>query len=430
MPELHLTGVAIAGRPGLVDILVRGARIAAITPVPATVAGSSGPQADVVLPGLVDLHTHLRQPGGEEAETIDSGTRAAAAGGFTDLFAMANTSPVTDSVDRVERVRAWARTAAARVHPVAAATIGLAGRDLVDVDRLADAGVTVFSDDGRCVDDAALVLSLLRAMARRGGVFAQHAQSHSIVRDGVVNARVAGDLGVPGWPGEGEQAVIGRDLALAAATGGRLHVCHVSTAGAVELVRAARRAGLPVTAEVTPHHLVLTDTDAVRQGPALKVNPPLRTDHDVRAVRAALLDGTIDIVATDHAPHPARTKAGSWQEAAFGLTSLETALAVTAEVCTDGTSVDWAAVARVLSTRPAEIGQIGGQAGRPVEAGGPATFCVVRRSPWRVDPADRVSRSANTPFAGREFQHRVVLTVLDGRITHDSRGDRARPCPA
>ncbi|MFC5000627.1 dihydroorotase [Dactylosporangium cerinum] len=415
--EMRLAGVVVAGRPGLADVHVHGARIEAVTPV----AGAPGPDTDVVLPGLVDLHTHLRQPGGEEAETIDSGTRAAAAGGFTDVFAMANTSPVTDTVDRVERVRDWARTASARVHPVAAATIGLAGHDLVDVDRLADAGVTVFSDDGRCVDDAALVLALLRAAARHGTVFAQHAQSGSIVRDGVVNARVAATLGVPGWPAEGEQAVIGRDLALAAATGGHLHVCHVSTAGAVDLVRAARRAGLPVTAEVTPHHLVLTDADAVRHGPALKVNPPLRAAHDVHAVRAALLDGTIDIVATDHAPHPARTKTGSWQDAAFGLTALETALAVTAEVCTSGTTVDWATVARVLSTRPAEIGRIDGQAGRPIVAGGPATFCVVRRAPWRVDPADGFSRSSNTPFTARQFQHRVVLTVLDGRITHDSR---------
>ncbi|MFI0938549.1 dihydroorotase [Streptomyces sp. NPDC021020] len=374
----------------------------------------------VVLPGLVDLHTHLREPGGEEAETLASGARAAAAGGFTDVFAMANTSPVTDTAERVRALRARADGLPVRVHPVGAATTGLAGTALVDVPALAAAGVTVFSDDGRCVDDAGLVRDLLTAMARHGTVFAQHAQSASIVRDGVVNDAVAGRLGVPGWPAAGEEAVIGRDLALAAATGGRLHLCHVSTAGAVALLRSAKRDGLPVTAEVTPHHLVLTDGHAAAEGPALKVNPPLRTARDVAAVRAALLDGTIDVVATDHAPHPARAKSGSWRSAAFGLTSLETALPVVAEVFTDpGTgAVDWSAVSRVTSFAPAAAGGIAATAGRPVTAGGPATFCVVQPLPWRAAPAAWHSRSANSPFHGRRFAHRVTATVLAGHPTH------------
>ncbi|WP_433891065.1 dihydroorotase [Streptomyces sp. CA-111067] len=412
-----LRGVGIAGRDGGWDVVVADdGTIAEIRP-----AGTA--DGGVLLPGLVDLHTHLREPGGEEAETLESGGRAAAAGGFTDVFAMANTSPVTDTPERVRALRQLAAGVRVRVHPVGAATVGLAGKEAVDVAALAAEGVTLFSDDGRCVDDAGLVLELLTAMARQGTAFAQHAQSASIVRDGVVNAPVAAGLGVPGWPAAGEEAVIGRDLALAAATGGRLHICHVSTAGAVALVRSAKRDGLPVTAEVTPHHLLLTDETAARRGPALKVNPPLRSAEDVTAVRAALRDGTIDLVATDHAPHPARTKTCSWQAAAFGLTSLETALPVVAEVFADPASgaVDWAAVARVMSVRPAAIGGIPGLAGRPVTAGGPATFCLVRAERWQAGPDGWQSRSANSPFTGREFAHRVVLTALDGRITH---GDR------
>ncbi|WP_443071992.1 dihydroorotase [Streptomyces sp. NBC_01477] len=406
--------VGVAGRDGLYDLVVADGLIQELRPAP---PGASG---GVVLPGLVDLHTHLREPGGEEAETLATGARAAAAGGFTDVFAMANTAPVTDTVARVRELRRRAEGLPVRVHPVAAATTGLDGQALVDVAALAAAGVTLFSDDGRCVDDAGLVLDLLTAMARHGTAFAQHAQSTAIVRDGVVNSPVAAGLGVPGWPAAGEEAVIGRDLALAAATGGRLHICHVSTAGAVALVRAAKRDGLPVTAEVTPHHLVLTDRHAVRRGPALKVNPPLRSAEDVTAVREALRDGTIDIVATDHAPHPARTKSGSWLTAAFGLTSLETALPVVADVFTDlrtGT-VDWAAVAAVMSVRPAAVGGVADLAGRPTAPGEPATFCVVRPERWRPHPAARFSRSANSPFHGADFAHRVRLTALAGRPTH------------
>ncbi|MFJ2633277.1 dihydroorotase [Streptomyces sp. NPDC087422] len=406
--------VGVAGRTGVFDLTVEDGVIRAVD----AVAGE--PTGGTVLPGLVDLHTHLREPGGEEAETLASGAAAAAAGGFTDVFAMANTSPVTDTVARVREVRRRARGLGVRVHPVAAATAGLAGEAIVDVAALAAAGVTVFSDDGKCVNDDNLVLELLTAMARYGTAFAQHAQSAAIVRDGVVNAPVAAGLGVPGWPGAGEEAVIGRDLALAAATGGRLHICHVSTAGSVALVRAAKREGLSVTAEVTPHHLMLTDTQAAERGPALKVNPPLRSATDVAAVRAALRDGTIDVVATDHAPHPARTKTCSWLSAAFGLTSLETALPVVAEVFADPATgaVDWTAVARVMSTAPAAIGRIAHLAGRPVAVGEPATFCVVRPQAWRAEPATWLSRSANSPFHGRDFAHRVTLTVLEGRPTH------------
>lgn len=396
--------MTLPGRPGACDVVVRDGRIAEIT------AAAGPPSGDVLLPGLVDLHTHLREPGGEEAETLATGTRAAAAGGFTDVFAMANTAPVTDSVERVRDVRERAAGLSARVHVIAAATLGLSGERVVDVDALAAEGVTLFSDDGKCVGRDDHVLDLLTAMARNGTVFAQHAQSASIVRDGVVNSSVAPRLGVPGWPPTGEEAVIGRDLALAAATGGRLHICHVSTAGAVELVRWAKARGLPVTAEVTPHHLTLTDAEAALAGPAFKVNPPLRGAADVTAVRDALRDGTIDIVATDHAPRPTRTKSLDWCHAAFGLTSLETALPAVAEVL----DADWATIARVMSWRPAEIGGI---PRHELTMGAPATFCVVRPEEWRVDPTAGLSRSANTPFAGHVFRHRVVNTVLDGHVT-------------
>ncbi|GAB1818920.1 dihydroorotase [Herbidospora sp. RD11066] len=397
-----IENVRIPGREGAFDVTVDDGKYSAIIP-------RSGPHQDVLLPGLVDLHTHLREPGGEVAETLDSGTRAAAAGGFTDVFAMANTSPTTDTVDRVREVRRRAENLAARVHVISAATYGLNGEEVVDVDALAAIGVRLFSDDGKCVNDDGLSWRLLQAMARNGTIFAQHAQSAPIVRDGVINERVADDLGVPGWPVAGEEAIIGRDIALAAATGGRLHVCHVSTRGSVELVRSAKERGLPITAEVTPHHLILTDHDAATAGPAFKVNPPLRSPDDVTAVREALKSGVIDVVATDHAPHPSHTKTCGWRDSAFGLTSLETALPIVAEVLEE----DWTLIAEVMSFRPADIG---GLTRHEIEVGHPATFCVVRPEPWTVGP--QVSRSANTPFPARAFGHRVTLTVMDGRITH------------
>jgi dihydroorotase len=241
-------GVRILDEGPLVDLHVEEGRIGQIMP------GTATPDAMLVaLPGFVDLHTHLREPGAENAETVATGTRAAAAGGYTDVFPMANTQPVTDSVLRVEQLRARSRGADSRVHPIAAATYGLAGKALVDVVSLRNAGVTVFSDDGHCLSSDGLVYDLLSLLAEHGGVFAQHAQSASIVRDGVINAEVARDAGCQGWPGVGEEAIVARDIAIARATGGRLHVCHVSTRRTVELIRWAKSVGAPVTAEVTPH---------------------------------------------------------------------------------------------------------------------------------------------------------------------------------
>ncbi|MBW1638699.1 dihydroorotase [Microbacterium resistens] len=417
-----IEAVRIFDDPGrIVDLHVdESGRLSAIT-------GSAAQRsALVVLPAFVDLHTHLREPGGEDAESIESGTRAAVAGGFSDVFAMPNTEPATDDVDKVLRLRRAARHSRARVHPIAAATVGRAGRRLVDVEALRAHGVSVFSDDGSCLDDPALVEDLLRRLARLGGVFAQHAQSTALAGAGVANARVASRLGVVPWPEEAEETVIARDVALAEATGGHLHVCHVSTAGSVEIIRDAKRRGAPVTAEATPHHLVLTDELVSADDGRFKVNPPLRGPSDVEAVRRGLRDGTIDIVATDHAPHPAARKNRPLADAAFGFTALETALPIVAEVFEDAAgTVDWPAVARVMAHRPAEIGGIAGIAGRPVAVGEPATVTLIRTDDSRVVRGARhVSRSANTPFEDRVVRYSVEATWVDGQQVF--RGSRER----
>ncbi|TQL44936.1 dihydroorotase [Homoserinimonas aerilata] len=408
--------VAIAGDDRGVDIEIRNGRIAAIVP------SELRPDASirrVVLPGLVDLHAHLREPGGERSETIETGTRAAAAGGFTDVFAMANLTPVTDTAARVRDLRARSLGASVRVHPVGAASVGLLGEELVDHAALAAEGVTLFSDDGKCLSEAEMVREVLARMAELGTIFAQHAQDPQIVGAGVINERVAHAAGAAGWPVSGEETIVARDIALAEATGGRLHVCHVSTRGTVELVRRAKARGVPVSAEVTPHHLVLTDDDAALAGPALKVNPPLRSPEDVAALREALRDGTIDAIGTDHAPHPAETKRMPWPDAAFGLTALETALPIVSEVLTNGGRTDWDAVARVMSFTPARIGGIADLAGRPVAVGEPATFCMVQPGHrWTVHAERMFSRSHNTPFEGRSLTARVLATVIDGRVVH------------
>ena len=408
---LRLVGVRRPGDATAVTVTVEAGLISGIEPAPAATAPER-----LILPGLVDLHTHLRQPGFEASETIATGARAAAAGGYTDVFAMANTDPVTDTVGRVEAMRAMAQRTSARVHPNAAATRGLAGADLVDVRALRAAGVAVFSDDGRCVENEALVHDLLVLLARTGGVFAQHAQSTALVGPGVVNSRVAESIGCAGWPPVGEEAIVARDIAIARATGGRLHICHVSTRRSVDLIRWAKSVGAPVSAEVTPHHLVLTDDDAVARGPALKVNPPLRSRDDVRALREAVRDGTIDAIGTDHAPHPREAKTRPWGSAAFGLTAIETALPIVAEVLRGPGGVDWPRLVEVMSSTPARLGDL---APPRLEVGAAADFCVVEEGgPWRVRAEEQFSRSRNTPFDGRTMAHRVVCTVLAGRVTH------------
>jgi dihydroorotase len=429
-----LSGVSIAGGPP-VDLYVEHGRVAELRPaghgkpVDGAVANTYGL---IVLPGLVDLHCHLREPAGDvadPAETIESGTWAAAAGGYTDVFAMANTTPPCDSAVHVRDVLVRAENrAAVRVYPVGAITVGLAGATLAPIEEMAVAGARMFSDDGHCVDDSELMQEVLTVANEHGLVIAQHAQDARLAGRGQINDSVSGQAtGLPPWPAAGEEVIVARDVVLAGHTGGHLHVCHVSTAGTVEIIRWAKSRGWPVTAEVTPHHLMLTDELAARTDPLFKVNPPLRSSADVAALRRGLRDGTIDAVATDHAPHTAAAKATRWTEAPFGMTGLETALPVVASVlAAENGTVDWPHLAALMSHGPARIGGIDTIAGRPVEVGEAATFCLVDPTEdWVVDPRRQISRSSNTPFRGARFQHRVVATFIDGCLayaTHPSLG--------
>ncbi|MDQ1712495.1 MAG: dihydroorotase [Frankiaceae bacterium] len=387
------------------------------------VLGASVLDADglVALPGLVDLHTHLREPGREDAETVETGTAAAALGGYTAVHAMANTDPVADVAGVVEQVWRLGRDAGhCDVHPVGAVTVGLNGTALAELGAMADsaARVRVFSDDGRCVSDAGLMRRALEYVKAFDGVVAQHAQEPALTQgaqmhEGVVSAR----LGLAGWPAAAEESVIARDCLLAAHTDSRLHVCHVSTAGSVELIRWAKSKGWRVTAEVTPHHLLLTDEMATTYDPLFKVNPPLRTAADVEALRAGLADGTIDAVATDHAPHALEDKETEWGCAAFGMLGLETALSVVVETMVETGLLDWAGVADRMSYRPARIGGLAEQ-GVPLAAGAPANLTLVDPAArWTVEPHALASRSSNTPYAGRTLPATVVATFLRGRPT-------------
>ena len=375
----------------------------------------------IALPGLVDLHTHLREPGREDAETVLTGTRAAAAGGYTAVHAMANTDPVADTAGVVEQVWRLGREAGyCDVQPVGAVTVGIAGERLAELGAMADsaARVRVFSDDGHCVSDAALMRRALEYVKAFGGVVAQHAQEPRLTEGAQMNeGEISGVLGLRGWPAVAEEAIIARDVLLAAHTGSRLHVCHLSTAGSVELVRWAKSKGYPVTAEVTPHHLLLTD-DLVRgYDPLYKVNPPLRTQADVEAVRAGLADGTIDVVATDHAPHPVESKDCEWAVAAMGMLGLETALSVVQHTMVDTGLLDWAGVADRLSVRAAEIGLLEGH-GRPLEPGEPANLTLLDPATSRtIEPDALYSRSRNTPFAGLKLPGAVQATLLRGTAT-------------
>ncbi len=375
----------------------------------------------VALPGLVDLHTHLREPGREDAETVESGTQAAALGGFTAVHAMANTEPVADTAGVVEQVwRLGAEAGYCDVRPVGAVTVGLAGETLAELGAMADsvARVRVFSDDGRCVNDPLMMRRPLEYVKAFDGVIAQHAQEPRLTEGAQMNeGELSGRLGLAGWPAVAEEAIIARDCLLAAHVGSRLHVCHVSTAGSVEIVRQAKANGWNVNAEVCPHHLLLTDELAATYDPIYKVNPPLRSAADVEALRAGLADGTIDVVATDHAPHPFEDKDCEWAAAAFGMIGLETALSIVQTAMVDTGLLDWAGVADRMSAAPARIGRVGDH-GRPLEEGAPANVVLYDPAVRRVvDASEMASLSHNTPYAGMELPGRVVATFLRGRAT-------------
>ncbi|WP_327734566.1 dihydroorotase [Streptomyces nojiriensis] len=378
-------------------------------------------EGQILLPGLVDLHTHLREPGREDSETVLTGTRAAASGGYTAVFAMANTFPVADTAGVVEQVwRLGKESGYCDVQPIGAVTVGLEGKQLSELGAMHEsaARVTVFSDDGKCVDDAVIMRRALEYVKAFGGVVAQHAQEPRLTEGAQMNEGVvSAELGLGGWPAVAEESIIARDVLLAEHVGSRVHICHLSTAGSVEIVRWAKSRGIDVTAEVTPHHLLLTEELVRSYNAVYKVNPPLRTERDVLALREALADGTIDIVATDHAPHPHEDKDCEWAAAAMGMVGLETALSVVQQTMVETGLLDWAGVAERMSFAPARIGSLENH-GRPVSAGEPANLTLVDTS-YRgvVDPAHFASRSRNTPYEGRELPGRVTHTFLRGRAT-------------
>jgi len=421
------------------DVAIEGGAIVAVgeglsVPAGARVLDAGG---CVVGPGLVDLHAHLRQPGAEEAETVESASRAAALGGYTAVVAMPNTEPAIDSAEMVRAVLGLGRAAPCEVAVAGAITVGRAGERLAPMAELAALGVVLFTDDGRGVQDGALLRRALDYARGLGVTLAEHCEDEAIAAGGVMHeGEWSGRLGLPGAPAAAEEAMLGRDLALVRATGTPMHFLHLSTAGSVELVRRAKRDGLPVTAEVTPHHLVLDDAEVAAYDPVFRVNPPLRTRADMAALWEGLADGTIDAVATDHAPHPPEAKDQPFDQAPPGMLGLETALAVVAgalagaEKDGDGTlgpvagrlslpglwwdmSVAPAAIARLgpLDLRPGGHSAQGG----PVAPGAAANLCVFDpAASWTVDPGALASRSANTPYRGRTLVGRVRHTVLRG----------------
>lgn len=416
-----IRGARLAGGDAT-DMLVIDGTIAEVGPG-LSARGATVVDADglIALPGLVDLHTHLREPGFEASETILTGSRAAAAGGFTTVFAMPNTSPVADTAGVVEQELALGEAAGyVHVQPIGAVTIGQKGERLAELGAMAAsrARVRVFSDDGFCVFDPLIMRRALEYVKSFDGVVAQHAQDPRLTEGAQMNeGTVSAELGLTGWPAVAEESIIARDVLLAEHVGSRLHVCHLSTAGSVDIIRWAKKRGVNVTAEVTPHHLLLSEELVRGYDARFKVNPPLRRDEDVRAVREGLADGTIDIVATDHAPHPAEAKTCEWAAAANGMVGLESALRVVQQAVVDTGLLDWDDVARVLSTAPARIGRLA-DAGTPLEAGRPASFTLYDPRPVRTfTDADLRGRSVNSPYLDRELPGEVRWTFFRGTPT-------------
>lgn len=375
----------------------------------------------VALPGLVDLHTHLREPGREDAETVLTGTRAAARGGYTAVFAMANTDPVADTAGVVEQVVRLGKEAGwCEVFAVGAVTKDLAGESMAELGAMAHsaAQVRVFSDDGKCVSDSQMMRRALEYVRQFDGVVAQHAQDPKLTVNAQMNeGSVSARLGLRGWPAVAEEGIIARDVLLASHVKSRLHICHVSTAGSVDIIRWAKSRGIDVTAEVTPHHLLLSDELVESYDPKFKVNPPLRSNEDIAALRMGLADGTIDIVATDHAPHPAEDKECEWAGAANGMIGLETALSVVQKTMVDTGLLNWSQVADRMSITPAKIGRAKGQ-GIALAVGAPANICIYDPSKSKVVVAEeQISKSKNTPFVGIDLPGEVRHVFFQGKPT-------------
>jgi dihydroorotase len=419
--DLLLRGADLVGR-GRSDLLIRNGRF-----VDPGDAGADVDQVDadglIALPGLVDLHTHLREPGREDAETVLSGTLAAARGGFTAVLAMANTTPVTDTAEAAEHVAALgARDGYAQVVPVGAVSKGLDGVELAELGLMARSStrVRVFSDDGHCVSDARLMRRALEYVRAFDGAVAQHAQDPQLAGASACchEGEISGKLGLPGWPAAAEASVVARDVQIAELTRSRLHVCHVSCAETVDVIRWAKQRDINVTAEVAPHHLMLTTNEVLGYDPTYKVNPPLRPSEHVEVLREALADGTIDAVATDHAPHARHDKEHAFAEAAFGMLGLETALAVVVETMIKSELLSWTDLAKRMSIMPAHIARLTDQ-GRPLAAGEPANVILVDPAARGVvDRNDSASLSRNNPWHGRELPDPVVATIWAGRVTY------------
>jgi len=375
----------------------------------------------IVLPGFVDLHTHLREPGFEQSETVLSGTKSAAAGGYTAVHSMANTFPVADTAGVVEQIAALGLDAGyAQVQPIGAVTVGLKGEQLAELGAMAHskAGVRIFSDDGDCVHDPALMRRALEYVKAFDGIIAQHAQEPKLTQNAQMNEGVlSAKLGLAGWPAVAEEAIIARDIMLTEHTGSRLHICHLSTKGSVELVRQAKKRGIAVTAEVTPHHLLLTEDLAQTYDPIYKVNPPLRTKSDVEALREGLIDGTIDVIATDHAPHPKESKDTEWAAAAFGMVGLEAAYSVAQLVLIDSGQSNYARLAEVMSISAAKISGLA-QQGRYLEIGSVANLAIIDpNQTWSLTTGTQ-SLSSNNPYTGLNFRGKVRHTMFGGKFSY------------
>jgi len=418
--SLLITGVRLYGEGEPTDLLLADGEIQRLG------VGLGAPDAEVIdgtgliaLPGFVDLHTHLREPGREDTETIATGSAAAALGGYTAVFAMANTDPVADTVVVTEFVRtAGLRLGLVDVHPVGAVTVGLRGEQLAELGTMAASGVRMFSDDGHCVADPLLMRRALEYASALDVLLAQHAEEPRLTGGAQAHeGPTAARLGLTGWPRAAEESIVARDCLLARDAGARVHVCHASTAGTAELLRWAKAAGIGVSAEVTPHHLLLDDSRLADYDPVNKVNPPLREHTDVAALRTALAEGVIDCVATDHAPHAPQDKDCEFAAARPGMLGLQTALSVVAKAMVETGLLDWRGMARVLSERPAAIAGLPDQ-GRPLEVGEPANLVLIDPdATWKVRGAELASIAANTPYEGMTLPARVVTTVLRGRIT-------------
>ena len=422
-PAVLIRGVRLYGEGEGVDVLVSDGQITGIdaeiaAPDGAAVIDAAG---QVLLPGLVDLHTHLREPGREYAEDIETGSAAAALGGYTAIFAMANTDPVADTPVVTDYVwRRGQQVGLVDVHPVGAVTVGLAGRQLAEMGLMAAgvAQVRMFSDDGQCVHDPLVMRRALEYASGLGALIAQHAEEPRLTESAIAHeGPTAARLGLAGWPRAAEESIVARDALLARDTGARVHICHASTAGTVAILEWARQQGISITAEVTPHHLMLDDSRLESYDGVNRVNPPLREVTDVQALRRALADGVIDCVATDHAPHAVQEKRCEFAAARPGMLGLQTALSVVVAAMVVPGLLDWRGLARVMSENPASIVGLDDQ-GRPLEVGEPANLVVVDpESTWTVQGSALASRSANTPFEAMSLPATVTATLLRGRIT-------------